>query len=126
MPLRVELKPFERIVIGDSVITNSATRSCFLIDGDTPILREKDTVTAETANTPAKRLYLCVQMMYLKNDPARFREAYLGFVAALREADPAASDLIAAVDDHVSAGSLYKALKDVRKLMQREEELQAA
>jgi flagellar biosynthesis repressor protein FlbT len=126
MPLRVELKPFERIVIGDSVITNSATRSCFLIDGDTPILREKDTVTAETANTPAKRLYFCVQMMYLKNDPARFREAYLGFVAALREADPAASDLIAAVDDHVSAGSLYKALKDIRKLIKREEELQAA
>jgi len=126
MPLRVELKPFERIVIGESVITNSGTRSCFLIDGETPILREKDTVTAETADTPARRLYLCVQMMYLKNDPARDRKAYLGFVAALREADPAASDLIAAVDSHVSAGALYKALKDIRKLMKREDELQAA
>jgi flagellar biosynthesis repressor protein FlbT len=126
MPLRVELKPFERIVIGESVIINSATRSCFLIDGDMPILRERDTITAETANTPAKRLYFCVQMMYLKNDPARFRETYLGFVAALRQADPAASALIAAVDKHVSAGSLYKALKDIRKLMKREEEPQAA
>ena len=126
MPLRVELKPFERIVIGESVITNSATRCCFLIDGDTPILRERDTVTAETANTPARRLYLCVQMMYLKNDPARYREAYLGFVAALGKADPTASDLIATVDKHVSAGSLYKALKDIRKLMRREKELQAA
>jgi flagellar biosynthesis repressor protein FlbT len=126
MPLRVELKPFERIVIGESVIINSGTRSCFLIDGETPILREKDTVTAETANTPARRLYLCVQMMYLKNDPARYREAYLGLAAALREADPAASQLIATVDSHVSAGSLYKALKDIRKLMKREEALQAA
>ena len=126
MPLRVELKPFERIVIGESVITNSAARTCFLIDGETPILREKDTVTAETANTPARRLYLCVQMMYLKNDPARYREDYLGYAAALREADPAASELIAAVDSHVSAGALYKALKDIRKLIKREEELQAA
>ena len=126
MPLRVELKPFERIVIGESVIINSGTRSCFLIDGEAPILREKDTVTAETANTPARRLYLCVQMMYLKNDPARYREAYLGLSAALREADPAASELIASVDSHVSAGSLYKALKDIRKLMKREEALQAA
>jgi len=126
MPLRVELKPFERIVIGESIITNSATRSCFLIDGDMPILRERDTVTAEAANTPAKRLYFCVQMMYLKNDPARFREAYLGLTAALCEADPAASTLLAAVDKHVSAGSLYKALKDIRKLMKREEEPQAA
>jgi flagellar protein FlbT len=64
--------------------------------------------------------------MYLKNDPARYREAYLRFVAALREADPAASDLIATVDNHISAGALYKALKDIRKLMRREEELQAA
>ena len=126
MPLRVELKPFERIVVGESVIINSATRASFLIDGGAPILREKDTVTAETANTPARRLYLCVQMMYLKNDPARYREDYLGYAAALREADPAASELIAAVDSHVSAGALYKALKDIRKLMRREEELQAA
>ncbi len=126
MPLRVELKPFERIVIGDSVIINSATRSCFLIEGETPILREKDTVTAEAANTPARRLYFCVQMMYLKGDADRSRETYFGLLAALRDADPAASELIAAVDSHVSAGSLYEALKDVRKLMKREEELQAA
>jgi len=66
MPLRVELKPFERLVIGESVIINSGTRTCFLIDGESPILRERDTVTPETANTPAKRLYLCVQTMYLK------------------------------------------------------------
>jgi flagellar protein FlbT len=126
MPLRVELKPFERLVIGDSVITNSATRSCFLIEGETPILREKDTVTAETADTPAKRLYFCVQLMYLKNDSARYREAYLGSLAALREADPAAAELIAAADSHVSTGTFYSALKRIRELMKREEQLQAA
>ena len=48
MPLRVELKPFERIVIGESVITNSDTRTTFLIDGDAPILREKDILTARS------------------------------------------------------------------------------
>ena len=52
MPLRVELKPFERIVIGETVLINSGTRTSFLIDGDAPILREKDTVTPENANTP--------------------------------------------------------------------------
>ena len=61
MPMRVELKRFERIVIGESVIINSGNRTCFLIDGDTPVLREKDTVTADTTNTPARRLYLYVQ-----------------------------------------------------------------
>ena len=122
MPLRVELKPFERIVIGESVIINSGTRTCFLVDGEAPILREKDTVTAETANTPAKRLYLCVQTMYLKNDVSRHRERYLGSVKELRNALPGAREAIESIETFVADGSLYKALKEIRKLMKREEE----
>jgi flagellar protein FlbT len=126
MPLRVELKPFERIVIGDSVIINSGTRTCFLIDGETPILRERDTVTAETANTPAKRLYLCVQTMYLKSDVTRYRELYVGLIKELQDVVPNSRDLIESVEQFVTSGSLYKALKEIRKLMKREEETMAA
>ena len=123
MPLRVELKPFERIVIGETVIINSGTRTSFLIDGEAPILREKDTVTAETADTPVKRLYFCIQMMYLKNDIPRYRTPYLGFVKDLREALPGSRDVIDTVNGHISGGALYKALKELRKLMKHEEEL---
>jgi flagellar protein FlbT len=126
MPLRVELKPFERIIIGETVLINSGTRTSFLIDGDAPILREKDTVTAETANTPVKRLYFCVQMMYLKNDIPRYRTSYLGFIKDLREAVPGSRDVIEAVNGHISTGSLYKALKEIRKLMKSEQEPVAA
>ena len=123
MPLRVELKPFERIVIGETVIINSGTRTSFLIDGDAPVLREKDTVTAETANTPAKRLYLCVQMMYLKNDVPRYRTAYLGFLKELRLALPEAGAAVDTIDGHVSAGAPYKALKEMRQVIKVEQEL---
>jgi flagellar protein FlbT len=123
MPLRVELKPFERIVIGESVIINSASRISFLIDGEAPVLREKDTVTAETANTPAKRLYFCVQMMYLKNDIPKFRASYLGLVKKARESAPGSRDLIEAIDNYILDGALYKALKEIRNLMKREEQL---
>lgn len=126
MPLRVELKPFERIIIGESVIINSGTRTAFLIDGEAPILREKDTVTAETANTPVKRLYLCVQTMYLKNDIPRYRSAYLGFLKDLREAIPGSRDAIDAINNHISGGALYKALKEIRKLTKAEEQQLAA
>ena len=126
MPLRVELKPFERIIIGESVIINSGTRTSFLVDGETPILREKDTVTEESADTPAKRLYHCVQTMYLKNDVARYKASYLGRIMELQESCPGAGELIAAVNHHVSTGALYKALKEIRKLMKREEERSAA
>ncbi len=123
MPLRVELKPFERIVIGQSVITNSDSRAVFLIDGDTPILREKDILTAETANTPVKRIYLCVQQMYLENDIPKYQELYLGFVRDILEAVPSSREQIEAASNHILNGYLYKALREIRKLMKREEEL---
>jgi flagellar protein FlbT len=90
------------------------------------LLREKDTISAETANTPAKRLYLCVQTMYLKNDVPRYRTSYLGLLQHLRETDPASRVTIDAVNDLVSGGALYKALKEIRKPIKREEELLAA
>jgi flagellar protein FlbT len=124
MPLRVELKPFERIVIGETVLINSGTRTSFLVDGEAPILREKDTVTAETANTPAKRLYYCVQMMYLKNDIPRYRASYQALIKELRDAIPGSSDLIDVVNGHISGGALYKALKEIRKVMKLEEKPQ--
>ncbi|MBI5129145.1 MAG: flagellar biosynthesis repressor FlbT [Rhodopseudomonas palustris] len=123
MPLRVELKPFERIVIGQSVITNSDSRTTFLIDGDAPILREKDILTAETANTPVKRVYLCVQMMYLQNDIPAYQDLYLGFIKELLEAVPSFRETIEATSNLILSGQLYKALRELRPLIKREEEL---
>ena len=51
MALKVELKPGERILIGEAVITNADQRS-FADRGHAPILREKDIMTAQTADTP--------------------------------------------------------------------------
>jgi flagellar protein FlbT len=123
MPLRVELKPFERIIIGQSVITNSDTRTTFLIDGNAPILREKDILTSETANTPAKRIYLCVQMMYLEDDIPAYQELYLGFIKELIEAVPSFREQIETASNLILSGNLYKALRELRTLIKREEDL---
>lgn len=123
MPLRVELKPGERIIIGQSVITNSDTRTAFLIDGDAPILREKDILTSETANTPVKRVYLCVQMMYLENDLKGYQDLYFSFIKDLIEAVPSFKLPIEAVSNHILSGALYKALRELRPLIKREEDL---
>src|SRR5262249_1177911 len=80
MALKVEMKPGERMIIGDCVITNSDQRTRLLIEGDTPILREKDILTAETATTPARRIYLAVQLMYLSRDPCAHHETYFALM----------------------------------------------
>jgi len=123
MALKIELKPFERIIIGESLITNSDQRTRFLIEGNAPILREKDILTAAAANTPIKRIYLCVQMMYLENDIAKYQDTYFEFVKDILAAMPSSRKQIEAASNHILSGSFYKALKDIRKLMSREEEL---
>jgi len=123
MSLRVVLKPFERIVIGQSVITNSESRTTFLIDGEAPILREKDILTAETANTPVKRLYFCIQMMYLENDIPKYQDLYMGFIKDLLEAVPSFRKSIETASKLILSGSLYNSLKEIQKLIRREDEL---
>jgi flagellar protein FlbT len=61
--------------------------------------------------------------MYLKNDIPRYRTSYLGFVRDLRETVPGSRDVLDIVNNHISAGALYKALKELRKLIKREDEL---
>ena len=123
MALRVELKPFERIIIGQSLITNSETRTTFLINGEAPILRERDILTAETANTPVKRLYLCIQMMYLEDDIPKYQDLYMDFVKDLLQAVPRFRPSIETASKLILSGSLYNSLKEIRKLIRREEEL---
>lgn len=124
MALKIELKPYERIIIGESLITNSDQRTRFLIEGNAPILREKDILTAETANTPIRRIYLCVQMMYLENDIPKYQDLYFDFVKEVLAAMPSCRKQIEAASNHILSGSFYKALKDIKKLMAREDELQ--
>ena len=50
----------------------------------------------------------------------------LGFIKDLLEAVPGSRDVTDAVNGHISSGSLYKALKEIRKLMKREQELAPA
>ena len=47
MALKVELKPGEKIILGDCVVTNDDQRTRLMIEGQVPILREKDILTPQ-------------------------------------------------------------------------------
>ena len=123
MALKVELKPGERILIGDAVITNSDQRTRFLVDGSAPVLREKDIMTAERADTPAKRIYLAVQLMYISRDPTKHHDVFFALMRELVQAAPSAWKYIANINNQILTGDLYKALKQARKLIEYEQEL---
>jgi flagellar protein FlbT len=123
MALKVELKPNERIIIGESVVTNCRQRSWLVIEGASPVLREKHVLTASTADTPAKRIYLAVQLMYTSRDPRAHHEIYFALVRELVQAAPSTWAYVEAINNQILTGNLYKALKEARKLIAYEEEL---
>ncbi|KQZ00242.1 flagellar biosynthesis repressor FlbT [Pseudolabrys sp. Root1462] len=123
MALKVELKPGERILIGECVITNSDRRATFLIDGKMPILREKDIMTAEQADTPAKRIYLAILLMYTSKTPAEHHGTYFALVRDIVQAAPSTWPQIELINNHILTGDLYKALKQTKQLIQYEQEL---
>ena len=125
MSLKVELKPGERLIVGNCVITNSDQRTRLFIDGKAPILREKDILTAETANSPARRIYFAVQLMYIHEDTARLSEDYFKLINEIIQAAPSTIRIVDEINNEILTGQLYKALKAAKKLIQYEQELLA-
>jgi flagellar biosynthesis repressor protein FlbT len=123
MPLKVELKPRERIFIGEALVTNGDQRAHFLIDGHAPVLREKDIITADGADTPGKRVYLAVQLMYLAREPMQHHDVYFALVRDLTAAAPSTWPYVENINNQILTGNLYKALKEARKLIAYEEKL---
>ena len=123
MALKVELKPGERVIVGECTLTNCDQRTRLLVDGAMPILREKDVLTARTADTPAKRVYLAVQLMYIARDPQPCHEIYFALVRDLVQGAPSTWPFVERINEQILDGNLYRALKEAAKLIAYEREL---
>jgi flagellar biosynthesis repressor protein FlbT len=121
--LKIELKPNERVIVGDCVVTNVDHRTRLLIDGTVPILREKDIMSLSGANSPAKRIYLAIQLMYTAKRPENHHALYFRLVRDIVRAAPSTRRFIDAINNQILTGDLYKALKETRKLIAYEKEL---
>ena len=125
MSLKVELKPHERLIVGNCVITNSDQRTRLFIDGKAPVLREKDILSAATADSPARRIYFAVQLMYLEDDIEKLRRDYFALVTDLVRAAPSSIQIIDEINNEILTGQLYKALRAAKKLIQHEQDILA-
>ncbi len=123
MALVIDLKPGEKILIGTAVVTNDSQRTRLHIAGDAPILREKDVMKEEEANTPCKRIYFIIQCMYLARNPKIYHEKYFSMIKEIQEAAPSTALRFMAINDKILEGAYYKALKESRELIKYEQEL---
>lgn len=123
MALKVELKPGERIILGECVVTNDDQRTRLVIEGEAPILREKDILTVSEADTPAKRVYLAIQLMYTSRDPRAHHNIYFSLMRDILQAAPSTRPYFDTINNLILTGNSYKALKEARKLIAYEREL---
>ena len=123
MALMIELKPGERVIIGDCVVTNQDWRTRLFIEGKVPILREKDIIKLSQADSAAKRIYYALQLMYTSKRPQNHHALYLRLVHRILKAAPSTRPYIKEINDKILAGEMYKALKEARKLIGYEKKL---
>ena len=127
MPLKLSLKPQEKFVVNGAVLQNGDRRSVMLLQNKASVLREKDIMQPEDANTPAKRIYFPVMMMYL-NGGAPGGVNYDEFVRRMSEfmnaiTNPDVLSECVSLSRDVMGGDYYRALGRCRKLIAYEEEL---
>ena len=125
MPLKLSLKPGERFVLNGAVVQNGDRRGVLILQNKASVLREKDIMQSEDVNTPARRVYFPVMMMYL--DEAGAEKYHDEFVRRLSEfmsviGNPEVLNDCVAISRHTLAREYYKALMLSRKLIEYEDE----
>jgi len=80
-------------------------------------------LTAETATSPAKLIYLAVQLMYIEDDITFARNEYFTLVNEFVAAAPSSLAIVNQINNEILTEQLYKALKAAQKLIDYEQEL---
>jgi flagellar protein FlbT len=124
MALRISLKPNEKMILGGAVITNGSGFRCnLIIENKVPILREKDILSENEANSLCRQLYFVIQLMYIdaENMDAH-QKNYWKLVKDLVKAAPSSMNLIDQINEEIVSGKYYQALKLAQRLIDYEQE----
>jgi flagellar protein FlbT len=125
LPLKLSLKPGEKFVLNGAVVQNGDRRGVLVLQNKASVLREKDIMQQEQANTPARRIYFPVMMMYLDESGAeRYYDEFVRrmseFMGVIR--NPTVLADCVDVSRYCMEREYYKALMLCRKLIEYEDE----
>ncbi|MSO55207.1 MAG: flagellum biosynthesis protein FlbT [Rhodospirillales bacterium] len=122
MPLKLQIKAGQRIIVNGAVVENIGTRTAaLLVKNEAAIMRDTDILTPEDAVTPASRAYYALQCLYLfPSQTDKYLPLFKDLSAGYAEAAPSAREIIDGLREHVDQGQFYMALKKARDLIQHE------
>lgn len=124
MGLKITLKPYEKFILGGAVIINGDAKSTFVVENDVPILREKDIMTLASADTPCKKIYFAVQLMYVDGENLpEHHKVFWELVKEVAQAAPSRKQILKDISESILHERYYQALKLTKKLIEYEQEV---
>lgn len=126
VPLLIDFKTNDKIIINGAVLENAGPHAKILVHNQVAILRGKEIMTEDDAQTPASRVYFALQCAYIfpqKEDQylsmfKKFADQYVG-------ACPSAKPIVDEIENEISHSRAYKALKKCQALIEHETQVLA-
>jgi flagellar protein FlbT len=124
MPLKLDFKAGDKMIINGAVIENIGNNSSLLIHNEAAILREKEIISEAETATPASRIYFSLQCAYMFPDKkghyiSVFRELLNDYLEAAPSGKEIGSQILVQIDKK----RIYNALKLTQKLIGHEIEV---
>lgn len=122
--LRITLRDGEKVVINGAVLRANG-RAEIAVENAAAILRGRDVMSPDEANTPARRLYFACMLAYI--DPANLTQHQSRILALFEELvealeSPEAKSHCLSFARNVAYCDFYRALADCRELIAYESE----
>ena len=123
LPLAINLRPNERLIVNGVVLQNCGAAAKLLIHNNASVLREKEIIAEADADTPARRIYFAIQCKYLFPGEAAYLPRIYRYIEEFESAAPTPVALTSEIRANLNQGSLYRALRSAKRLIAHEREI---
>lgn len=118
MPLKFSLRPGEKMIINGAVIGQGKEPGSFFVYNQAKLLRGREVMREEDADTWEKKLYLAIQLLYLfPEDEAEIMVKYGLILDELRKEAYPYKEELQEIDQLVQEKEYYRALKKAGRIL---------
>jgi len=126
MSLKIDLKAGEKFIVNGAVMVAGKSGASLILQNQATFLRAKDIMQEQEADTPAKRIYFVIMLMYI--DPEGHDQYYSRFASLIDEylASTSLGEVrraLMGILQQVNMKRFYQSLKLCRSLIQFETKL---
>ncbi|HZH27272.1 MAG TPA: flagellar biosynthesis repressor FlbT [Azospirillaceae bacterium] len=124
MPLRIKLRADEKVIINGALIS-ARQNTALIVHNHVSLLRERQILPPDMANTPARRIYFAIQCAYVAapEEQQQYRDLADRYVADFKGATSSQriQVLLDEILEFVSAERYYEALRGAQEVVRYED-----